>query len=139
MAPHGATLAVMVIVDTSVWIRTFRPGDSAERRTVDRLVAQGQAAMVGPVLAEALRGARSPQEFRELEVRLAALPYLADTQGTWVRVGALGFQLLRKGVTVPMVDVVIAALALEHDCEVYTTDQHFQRIPGLKLYEAAPS
>jgi predicted nucleic acid-binding protein len=31
-------------------------------------------------------------------------------------------------------DILIAALALEHACQVYTLDPHFAQIPGLPLY-----
>ena len=36
-------------------------------------------------------------------------------------------------------DVNNAALALEHDHQVYTQDEHFQRVPELRLYEVGAS
>lgn len=33
-------------------------------------------------------------------------------------------------------DIIIAAIALEHDAEVFTIDPHFRRIPGLKLHRS---
>lgn len=125
----------MVIVDTSIWIQAFRPGVSPERRALDGLLRQREVAMVGPVLAEVLQGTRSPDEFQELLIRLTALPYFAETQGTWARVGNLSYDLRQQGVTIALVDLLIASLALEHDCEVYTLDEHFQRVPSLKLHQ----
>ena len=34
----------------------------------------------------------------------------------------------------PLSDLVIAALALEHRLDVYTIDPHFEQVPGLTLY-----
>ena len=90
--------------------------------------------MVGPVLAEILQGARSVDEFDRLRVRLAALPYVASTRETWGHTGALSYQLRQQGSPVGLVDLLISALALEHDHQIYTLDDHFHRVQGLKRY-----
>ena len=91
--------------------------------------------MVGVVMAELLQGARNPQEYEELGVRLAGLPSVSETKNTWVQVGPLSYRLRQEGLAVGVVDLLVAALALEHGHEVYTLDEHFQRIPGLRLHE----
>ncbi|MBI4216080.1 MAG: PIN domain-containing protein [Chloroflexi bacterium] len=126
----------MVLIDTSVWIQAFRYDDSAERREVDSLLARREAVLAGAVLAEVLQGARNQQEFQRLRDRLTALPYLEETQETWVRAGRLSYQLRGRGVTVGLVDLLIAALAAEHGCAVYTRDEHLPSIPGLALHAA---
>ena len=68
---------------------------------------------------------------------LTALPYYEVTRSTWSRAGDLSAQLLRRGVTLPLSDLVIAALALEQACHVYSLDTHFKKIPGLRLYPPA--
>jgi len=52
----------------------------------------------------------------------------------WGKAGELSSSLRRKGTTIPLMDLIIAARALEHDTEVFTTDPHFEKIPGLKLH-----
>ncbi len=126
----------MVIVDTSIWLQFLKAVDPSVRIEMDLLRAKNDIAMVGIVLAEILQGSRSQQELEQLTDWLKALPYLDETQETWTKVGSLSFQLRRHGVTVPMADLLIAALAIEQDCQVYTLDEHFQRVPGLSLYEA---
>ena len=126
----------MVIVDTSVWIQAFTARSTAEHKELDGLLNQNQVVMVGPVLAEILQGARSLEEFNRLRVRLAALPYAAATRETWDQSGALSYQLRQHGNPVGLVDLLISALALEHDHQLYTLDNHFHRVPGLKLYSA---
>ena len=124
----------MVIVDTSVWIEAFRTGASQERRELDRLLAAEEVIIVGPVLAEVLQGARSQQEFDGLRIRLSALDYASETSQIWAKVGSLSYRLREGGTTLGLVDLLIAALAIEHGHKVYTLDRHFQQIPGLQLY-----
>ena len=124
----------MVIVDTSVWVKALRTGRSEERRELDRLLAAEEVVIVGPVLAELLQGSRNRQECEELHRRLSALHYAAETQQIWARVGSLSFQLRQGGDAVGLVDLLIAALATEYGHELYTLDQHFQCIPGLRLH-----
>ena len=126
----------MVIIDTSVWVQGFRLNAAPERLEVDRLLARDEAAMVGVVLAEVLQGARNPRELEELRAWLTALPYLEKTRDTWARVGDLSYQLRRNGTPMGILDLLIGTMALEHDCAVYTLDEHFQRIPGVQLHQA---
>ena len=75
-------------------------------------------------------------EFDRLRVRLVALPYAAVTRETWEQSGSLSYQLREQGNPVGLVDLLISALALEHDHQLYTLDDHFLHVPGLKLYSA---
>ncbi|PZC49006.1 MAG: hypothetical protein C1O27_000375 [Chloroflexi bacterium] len=126
----------MVIVDTSVWIQFMRARNSLEHLELARLIRAGQAVMVGPVLAEILQGARSQEEYERLFFDLTALPYAETSRETWAEVGLLSYQLRREGSPVGVVDLTIAALALEYGHGVYTLDKHFLRIPGLLLHRA---
>ena len=126
----------MIVADTSVWIPFLKDPESAEKRAIDALIDQRRIALVGVVLAELLQGCRSPKEADALLSNLAGLRFLADSFTTWKRAGELAASLRRKGTTLPLSDLVIAALALEHGCHVYTLDPHFQRIPGLSPYRA---
>jgi predicted nucleic acid-binding protein len=51
--------------------------------------------------------------------------------------GDLSAQLLRKGVTLPLSDLLIAVLAIEYGCRLYSLDTHFKKIPGVTLYPPA--
>ncbi len=124
----------MVVVDTSVWVQFFRARGSPEHRALDSLLAKRGVMMVGPVLAEILQGARSQQEYADLHLQLSELPYIDETQETWARVGFLSSELRQRGLPVALLDLLIAALAIEHGHQVYTLDEHFQRIPGVDLY-----
>ena len=92
--------------------------------------------MVGVVYAELLRGARDETQFRALEEQLDALPFLEMTTATWRDTGRILGDLRRRGSAISLPDAAIAALALEQGLQVYTRDDHFQRIPGLELHTA---
>ena len=127
----------MVIVDTSAWIPFFNRPESTEKQIIEELIDQGDAAIVGVVLAELLQGCRSREEREELQEALLALPYLGVSQATWIAAGEISAGLLRKGIPLPLTDLVIAAAAIEHRCSVYSLDTHFQKIPGLLRYSPA--
>lgn len=124
----------MVIADTSVWIPFFNRSDSHEKAVLDLLIDADDVALVGVVLAEVLQGCRTTAERETLSEALSALPYFEVTSSTWIRTGDLSAQLLRKGVTLPLSDLLIAVLAIEHGCRVYSLDAHFKKIPGVSLY-----
>jgi predicted nucleic acid-binding protein len=125
----------VILADTSVWINALREGESAERLALDALLAQQELAMTGVVLSELLQGTRAPQEFTRLATRLRSLPFLLDTIETWTKAAELAISLRRLGLFVPLTDLEVAAVAMEHHCEIYTLDDHFNRIPGVKLYQ----
>lgn len=93
-----------------------------------------QVTLTGVILAEILQGARGEAEFQGFLLRTSHFDYLGESKQTWVKAGQLGMDLRRLGRAIPLVDLAIAALALEHDREVYTLDEHFGRVPGLRLY-----
>jgi len=127
----------VVIADTSVWIEYFKGGHEPVRRALRDLIRSAQAILVGVVLTEVLQGCRSSKEADTVLSKLAGLRFLETTFSTWKSAGDLSASLRRKGITLPLSDLVIAALALEHQCEVLTLDPHFEQVPGLTLYPAA--
>lgn len=48
--------------------------------------------------------------------------------------GELFAKLRRQGTPIPTNDIWIAALALQYDLTLDTRDEHFKRVPDLKLY-----
>lgn len=124
----------MVIADTSLWIEYFRGGDEPARAGLRTLIRTEQVVLVGVVLAELLQGCRSSEDVDTILSHLAGLRFLDTTFSTWKRAGELSASLRRKGVTLPLSDLIIGALAIEHGYRVYTLDTHFKHIPGLTLY-----
>ena len=125
----------MVIADTSAWIAFQTKPDSEFGREFDALLAGDEIVMVGPVLAELLQGARSESDFSFFAERLGALAFLEADQATWIKAGELNYQLRSRGRIIPMADLIVTALAIQHDIPVYTSAKDYQEVPGLKIYE----
>ena len=128
----------MVIADTSIWINAQRRPESDDSAEFWRLYDRGEIVMVGPVIAELLHGSRTQREFDALAGHVDALSYLEVDRETWKHVGRIRRDLSRSGSLIGFSDSVTAALAIQHDCTVYTLDGDFERVPGLHLHRPAP-
>jgi predicted nucleic acid-binding protein len=53
------------------------------------------------------------------------------TEALWVKAGQLSAALRKTGKTIPLSDILIATLAIEHSLAVMTVDEHFRLIPGV--------
>ena len=129
----------MVVADTSVWIPYFNQPDSQEKAILDVLIQHESLALVGIVVAELLQGCRSPKDAAALVETLSALPFIEMTFSAWRRAGEISASLRRRGITLPLSDLIIAGLALHQECAVFTLDPHFRQIPGLRLYRPSKS
>ena len=124
-----------VLVDTSVWIQYFNRLDSKPGKSVEGLLREGKIVGTGIVLTELLQGAKIEKEFNAILESMAALPFLETTQNTWIKAGRISYTLRRSGITIPITDLIIASLALEHDCLIFTLDPQFKKIPDIELYK----
>ena len=125
-----------MIADSSVWIDFQRAPDSEVGRELDRLLANDEVVMVGPVLTEVLQGARSEGELEFFSSHLTALWFLETNQETWVRAGELNHRLRQEGRVLALGDLIIAKLALEYNVPVYSLNGDFDRVPGLRRHQA---
>jgi predicted nucleic acid-binding protein len=100
---------------------------------VEAALVLGEAATCGMVLYELIQGIKSPREETLVLNAFQALPHLEMTASLWIKAGRLSSQLRKKGQTLPQSDIIIAVLALEHNCSVLTVDRHFEAIPGLTV------
>ncbi len=122
-----------VIVDTSLWIEYFK-GSASNASVVEGLVLEERAVTTGLVLAELLQGIKSEREGQTITEVFGGLPTLEITTEIWKVAGQLACSLRRQGVTIPLTDVVLGALALEHRLLIFSLDKHFEQIPGVRLY-----
>lgn len=117
-----------IIVDTSAWIDFFRNQAGEIGDMVAALIEQDRAVLVGPILSELLQGLKTHQEAGSLSELFKILPYLEITRGDWEMAGDFLRKLRRNGVTVPLSDAVIAAVAKNNDHAVLTLDKHFDHL-----------
>jgi len=127
----------MVMVDSSAWIEGLRRrGDLRVKLALEGLLDAYEAQWCTPVRLEVLGGARS-EERRKLGVRFSVIPYRPVREDDWERAIALAWRLRDSGLTVPWLDVLIAAVAIGDGVRLYAVDVHFQAIAErteLRLY-----
>lgn len=124
--PTGGAPVADVLVDTSVWVDFFRrSAQSPWRPRLVDLLERGAVAIVDPVVAELLYGARSEREqtvIRQLGESVRRPPLGLEV---WLAAGKLGHQWRARGVTLALVDCVLAAVAHRESLALWTLDEEF--------------
>lgn len=123
-----------VIVDTAILIEFFK-GTEGISGDVSALLQENRLVITGIVLAELLQGMKNLKEELLLNDFLLAVTPLELTTDIWLKAGRLALSLRRKGITLPLTDVAIAALSIEYNLPIFTLDKHFEQIPNLKIYK----
>ena len=118
----------LTLVDSSAFIEADRHPECAIAASVRAAIADGRAAVCNVVVAELLSGCRSRAEYRELELLLGGLAWLPLTEECWTRAAALGFNLRRSGITVPLTDRLVVVTARVYDVDLLHRDAHFDLI-----------
>lgn len=123
------------LLDTNIVAAHFRrPGGLAHR-----FIQYGSGLFVPTVvLGELYSGAYHVNNLAPLLQKIAEL--LKDVQvldfdhAGAVMFGKVRGKLLKQGISVPTTDLMIAAVALDHNLTLVTNNTiHFQNIPGLRL------
>jgi predicted nucleic acid-binding protein len=129
----------MLLVDTSIWIDFFQAPESGTATALEVLIKDhNRVALCGIVLQEVLQGIRNPKSFELVRERLLKFPFIETDRETWLLAASLYRKLRAKGITLPSVDVTIAALAICNDMPLFSRDAHFGEIAqtsDLRMYE----
>ena len=54
-------------------------------------------------------------------------------EALWIKAGERSAALRKAGKTIPLSDILIATLAIEHSLAIMTADEHFRIIPGVLI------
>ncbi len=136
----------MILPDVNVLVYAFReaaPGHNAYRAWLERSIGGDEAfALSDVVLSAVVRLTTHPRIFAPPSTLPAALAFCDALRGQPNAVpvvpGPRHWDIFRrlcldgnaKGNLAP--DAYLAALAIEHGCELITTDRDFARFPGLR-------
>ena len=113
------------LIDTTVWVNYLQGLDESVRDRLAVLVNEERAFTSEIVILEILRGAKSEKEYSMLLEDFLALPQLPLDRKTWEIAWGNAFVLKQKGVTIPLVDLLISALAIRYECGLLHRDKHF--------------
>jgi predicted nucleic acid-binding protein len=119
----------VIAVDTSVWVDFFRGRQPVAGRLL-QLLDGDEVGLPIPVRIEILAGARAAEQTRLARV-LSALPLLTTTDATWSRIERWVITGGAAGQSFGMGDLLVAAVAAENECAVWSLDRDFQRMAKL--------
>jgi len=115
-------------IDTSVWIPYFRDSGAEYGDFIDALIDENRVHINGIVLAELLTGARSSAEIDSLSLALAGLKFVPSDRDSFQSAGRNGCALKRKGISVPLSDVIISSDCIDHGLVLVASDKHYAAI-----------
>jgi hypothetical protein len=122
---------VKVLVDTSVWslaLRRRRAGvEHAAVIELRRLIANGRAALVGPIRQELLSGIRDAAAFTQLRDHLHAFPDEPVGTADYERAAEHFSACRAKGLQGSNTDFLLCAIATRQRMPILTTDEDFAR------------
>jgi len=122
-------MAAKLLVDTSAWIVSFRKsGHEQMKKTLLEALDPLSVATTNIVILELLQGCRNRNEYVAMHARLTVLETIPINDAVWDLSYTTGYELRRKGITVPTLDIIIASAAKIFDCGLLHHDKHFRAI-----------
>ena len=120
-----------VLVDSCWYIRHL----IARRDPMRELATIAQTrdvATCGVVRCEVARGISDPLRLKKFGARWDVMLYVPTDNSLWSAVETMLWKLDRRGIVLPLPDVVIACCALRIGAVVLSHDDHFHQIPGIR-------
>ncbi|MGA3053124.1 MAG: PIN domain-containing protein [Candidatus Korobacteraceae bacterium] len=122
-----------VLVDTSIWSLMLRRdphqlsrGQQAQVAVLEKIVAAGQAQLLGAVRQELLSGIRRSQQFARLQQELRNFPdvdlEIEDYEGAAETSNACQ----AHGIAGSAIDMLLCSVALRRGWAIYTSDRDFE-------------
>lgn len=123
----------MVLIDASAWIDYLRSGTGKLGTVLEGLIDNDRAALCGIAVAEVRQGLKAHEERDVLDL-FEVLPFIDTTREDYAQAGAQLADLRRRGITVPVMDGLIAQVALRHELPLLENDKHFEHFNLLERF-----
>jgi hypothetical protein len=118
-----------ILIDTSAWIVSFKKaGNESLKQKVVEALASLSAATTPVIVLELLQGCRDKKEYEAMKSRMEALEMLPVNDDVWEAAYREGYDLRRKGITIPTIDILILSIAKVHNCSILHHDKHFKLV-----------
>jgi len=117
---------VRLLPDTSVWVDYLRGRNPETVAELDSYFERESVDVHRPIVADLLAGT-APDQREDLWLAIGSLPWADLDRAAWRQVGEVANDLRRRGVSVPLTDVVIAVAAARSDAGLWTHDRDFER------------
>lgn len=121
-----------VFVDSSYYIAQMREGEDPLRK-LTLAAASRDLVVCGVVRCEVARGIRIPKALDRFRAVWDVMVNVPTDNRLWNDVEQVAWSLDRKGILLPLTDLVIACCAMRVGAVVLTCDNHFYDIPNLRV------
>lgn len=121
------------LLDTSIVIHSFKSNNSVTDRLDTMEEIYVPVTVIGELYYGAYRSSNSQKHINQVQSFLVNCKILLPDPRTGEVYGQIKAVLMSKGKPLPENDIWIAAMALEYQLPLFTTDKHFTEIEGLSL------
>jgi predicted nucleic acid-binding protein len=125
---------MLVLVDTPIWSlalrRTSKDLNSREQKlasSLQDLIRDGRAQLIGPVRQELLSGIREEISFRKLCDQMRAFDEPNLEVADYEEAAYIHNRCRSRGIAGSSIDFLICAIAHRRSWEIFTTDRDFTR------------
>ncbi|HUH61628.1 MAG TPA: type II toxin-antitoxin system VapC family toxin [Terracidiphilus sp.] len=122
-----------LLLDTTVLIDALR-NRNQRRRFLAGLLAAGHSLVTSTINVAEVYGGLRPGEETATGSFLSGLHVIPVSVAIAVRAGSLQAEFRRKGQTRALIDMLVAATALEHGLQLLTDNTRDFKVPGLNLF-----
>jgi hypothetical protein len=127
----------MLLIDSTTYVDWFRRRVEPQE-IIEPWIRARAIATCGVIRAEVIRGVIDPRQKTRIEELFDILEEVPTDSVLWHHAAELAWRLDRKGIVLPLTDIVIAACAQQVDATVITLDDHFSQIPHLRVLTDVP-
>ena len=131
--PANASMSTKLVLDTSAVLAFFQGSEPAKDAMNRAEVVYLPSISAGELYFGARRCSRPAQEEAKIEALVNQTQALHIDHGTARIYAAVIHQLESQGKRIPLNDIWIAALTMQHGCSLLARDAHFARIEGLNI------
>lgn len=121
-----------VLVDTSVWSLALRRKLTKDHKKVtllyDLIESDQPIYLMGVIVQELLQHIRENAQFNKIKLFFKPFPLLEPSYETYIAAAQIASSCRRHGIQASTIDALIAATAVEYDCQLLTTDLDFEHI-----------
>ena len=133
MRPSNALMNTRLVLDTSAVLAYFNGNKAATEAMNCAEVVYLPSVSIGELYFGARKCSRPAQEEVKIEAIIDRTESLDVDYATARVYSAVIHQLESDGKRIPLNDIWIAAMAMQHGCTLLARDTHFARIEGLNL------
>lgn len=126
-----------VLVDSSFYIHTLRAGRDP-LKALALTAATRDLVVCGIVRCEVGRGLRNPSIWQKFQAFWNVMINVPTDKQLWEEVEKTVWSLDRRGLVLPLTDVIVACCARRAEAVVLTYDEHSQIIPGVNVVTELP-